>query len=238
MKKFFAALGLALILIFSTSFFLRAQQLTADKLVFDFGTIREGMNVSVNFTISNQGSKKAQIKEIRTFAACVESRPLVQRSLAPGEKMTLDFLFASLGYGGATVDKNIEIHYDNPRLSPLKLSVRGKVLALEPYQAPIGEMTYNFFILVDLRPQESFAKEHIIGSINVPSKIIEQWVSEVSKSFSAELIIYLFSEDGIESDREAKALREKGYSQFISLVGGLKEWKQQLGTKFLVSGKI
>jgi rhodanese-related sulfurtransferase len=238
MRKSSIAFGLALVSIFSTSFFLRAQQLTADKLVFDFGTIREGMNVSVNFTISNQGSKKAQIKEIRTFAACVESRPLAQRSLAPGEKMTLDFLFESLGYGGATVDKSIEVYYDNPGLSPLKLSVKGKVLALEPYQAPIGEMTYNFFILVDLRPQESFAKEHIIGSINVPSKIIGQWVTEVSKSFSAELIIYLFSEDGAESDREAKALREKGYSQFISLVGGLKEWKQQLGTKFLVSGKI
>jgi rhodanese-related sulfurtransferase len=237
-RKSFIALGLALALIFSTSFFLRAQQLAADKLIFDFGTIREGMNVSVNFTLSNKGPKKAQIKEVRTFAACVESRPLGQHSLAPGEKITLDFLFESLGYGGATVDKNIEIHYNNPSLSPLRLSVRGKVLALEPYQAPIGEMTYNFFVLVDLRPQESFAREHIIGAINVPSKIIDQWVSEVSRSFSAELIIYLYCEDGTESDRAAKALREKGYSQFISLVGGLKEWKRQLGTKFLVSGKI
>jgi rhodanese-related sulfurtransferase len=238
MRKPFAGLALVLFLIFFTFSFLRAQQLAADKLVFDFGTIREGMNVSVYFTISNIGPKKAQIKEIRTFAACVESRPLGQRSLAPGEKITLDFLFESLGYGGATVNKNIEIHYDNPSLSPLKLSVRGKVLALEPYQAPIGEMTYNFFVLVDLRPQESFAKEHIIGAINVPSKVIDHWVSEVSRSFSAELIIYLYCEDGTESDRAAKALREKGYSQFISLVGGLKEWKQQLGTKFLVSGKI
>jgi len=237
-RNSFIALGLAWVLIFSASSFLRAQELTPEKSVFDFGTIREGMNVSVYFMISNKGSKKAQIKEIRTFAACVESRPLSQRSLAPGEKIKLDFLFESLGYGGASVDKNIEIHYDNPGLSPLKLKVRGKVLSLEPYQAPIGEMTYNFFVLIDLRPAESFAREHIIGAINIPSRMIEQWISEVSKSFSAELIIYLYCEDGTESDRAAKMLREKGYSQFISLVGGLKEWKQQLGTKFLVSGKI
>jgi len=238
MRRSFNILALALFLIFFTSSFLRTQELTAEKSIFDFGTIREGMNVSVNFTISNKGSKKAQIKEIRTFAACVESRPLGQRSLAPGEKLKLDFLFESLGYGGASVDKNIEIHYDNPGLSPLKLKVRGKVLSLEPYQAPIGEMTYNFFVLIDIRPPEGFAKEHIIGAINVPSRMMEQWLAEVSKSLSAELIIYLCCEDGTESDRAAKMLREKGYSQFISLVGGLKEWKQQLGTKFLVSGKI
>ncbi len=238
MRKPFITLVLASVLIFLTSLFLRAQELTADKSTFDFGTIREGININVNFTIWNKGSKEAEIKEIRTFAACVEARPIAQRSLAPGEKVKMDFVFESLGYGGASVDKNIEIHYDNPRLSPLKLKVKGRVLALEAYQAPIGEMTYNFFVLIDLRPPESFAKEHIIGAVNVPSRMMEQWVSEASKSFSAELIIYLYCEDGTESDRTAKILREKGYSQFISLVGGLKEWKQQLGTKFLISGKI
>lgn len=238
MRKILVSLGLALFFISLPPSFLQAQELTADRLTFDFGTIQEGTNVSVNFTVLNKSSKKAQLKEIRTFAACVEARPLGQPSLAPGERIALDFIFQSLGYGGAVVDKTIEIHYDNPSLSPLKLKVKGKVLALEPYQAPIGEMTYNFFVLVDVRQPESFVKEHILGAINVPWAAIDQWVSEVSKSLSAELIIYLYCEDGTESDRTAARLRKKGYSQFISLVGGLKEWKNQLGKKFLVSGKI
>lgn len=238
MRKILVFIASALFLISLLPSFSQAQELTADRLTFDFGTIREGTNVSVNFIVLNKSLKKAHLREIRTFAACVEARPLGERSLAPGKRITLDFVFQSLGYGGATVDKTVEIHYDNPSLSPLKLKVKGKVLALEPYQAPIGEMTYNFFVLVDVRQPESFAREHILGSINVPSAAIDQWVSEVSKSLSTELIIYLYCEDGAESDRTAAMLRKRGYSQFISLVGGLKEWKNQLGKKFLVSGKI
>ncbi len=229
---------LALSLIFILTSFAQAQELAAEKAIFDFGTVREGAIARVNFIIANKSSKEVEIREIRTFAACVEARPLGNRFLAPGKKLELDFIFESLGYGGATVDKRIEIHYNNARLSPLRLSVKGKVLPLEPYQAPIGELTYNFFVLVDVRPPESFVQEHILGAINVPYENIGQWVSTASKSFSDELIIYLCCEDGTRSDQAAKMLREKGYSQFISLVGGLKEWKNQMGRKFLVSGKF
>lgn len=123
-------------------------------------------------------------------------------------------------------------------ISPLTLTVKGKVLPLEEYQAPVGEVTYNFFILIDLRSPEQFQKEHILGALNVPHSEIEEWVSTVSSSLSDELVIYLYSNKGMNSDKTARSLREKGYTQFISMVGGLKEWKNQLGNKFLVSGEI
>ena len=212
-------------------------ELVAEESTFDFGTVREGVNVPVSFTVSNRGSKEVIIQEVRTFAACVERRPLAKRTLSPGGKIHLEYIFESLGYGGATLNKKIEIHYNNRRLSPLKLNVRGKVLPLGSYQAPLGELTYNFFVLVDIRPPESFVKEHIIGAINVPIENIQRWASEAAESISDELIIYLYSEEGKESDKAAEMLRAKGYSQYISIVGGLKEWKNQNGRKFLISGK-
>jgi len=212
-------------------------ELVPEKSISDFGTVREGMNVPVSFTVFNRGSKEVIIQEVRTFAACVERRPLAKRRLPPGGEIKLEYIFESLGYGGASVNKHIEIHYNNRRLSPLKLNVRGTVLPLESYQASIGELTYNFFVLVDTRPPKSFVKEHIIGAINVSLENIHGWASEVAKSISDELIIYLYSEDGRESDSAAKMLRSKGYSQYLSIVGGLKEWKNQNGRKFLVSGK-
>lgn len=215
-----------------------APKLVAEKSTFDFGTVREGMNVDVSFAVFNRGSKEVRINQIRTFAACVEARPLTKRSVAPGETLTLEYIFESLGYGGASVSKYIEIHYNNRKLSPLKLNVRGRVLPLEPYQSPLGELTYNFFVLVDIRPPEQYTQEHIIGAINVPYEKIEKWASEVAKNISEELIIYLYSENGKESDKAAKMLREKGRSQYISIVGGLKEWKNQKGRKFLISGKL
>lgn len=212
-------------------------ELATEKSTFDFGTVREGVNVPVNFTVINRGSEEVRIQQIRTFAACVEARPPSQLTLAPGEKILLEYIFESLGYGGASVNKHIEIHYNNRKLSPLKLNVQGKVLPLESHQASLGELTYNFFVLVDIRQPDSYAEGHIIGAVNVPFDNILQWASEVEKSISDELIIYLYSEDGKESDKAAEMLRAKGYSQYLSIVGGLKEWKNQNGKKFLISGK-
>ncbi len=212
-------------------------KLTANKSYFDFGSIREGMNVPVKFKITNTGTKKLKIQEILTFSSCVQSRPLTKNTLAPGESIELEYFFESLGYGGVSIDKQIEIHYNNSALSPLRLNVRGNVLPLEPYQAPMGELIYNFFVLIDIRPSEQFIKEHIIGAINVPYEKIDDWATSVAKSISDEVIIYLYSEDGTESDKAANLLQKKGYSQYLSIVGGMKEWKNQHGKKFLVSGK-
>lgn len=214
-----------------------SSELTAKKSSFDFGTIREGINVPVSFKITNTGKDKAKIQEIRTFAACVQSRPLTQRVLAPGESVELEYVFESFGYGGVSIDKSIEIYYNSRKLSPLRLQVKGQVLALEPYQAPLGELTYNFFVLVDVRSPEYFTEEHILGAINVPLKKIQEWATQVAKSASEDIVIYLYSEDGKESDRAAKLLRQRGFSHYISIVGGLREWKHQHGEKLLVSGK-
>lgn len=238
MKKFL--FYFFLILFLSGSYFSTGieKELSSDKQVFNFGEIHEGMNPRVSFSLINSGTEEIKIREIRTFAACVQSRPLEKNVLVPRETFKLDLIFESLGYGGADIDKQIEVHYDNPQKSPLKLRVKGTVLPLEPYQAPFGEMTYNFFVLVDIRPEEDYSKEHILGALNVPVEKIDPWISSTAPSLSEELIIYVISEDGIKSDQIVISLRERGYAQFISLVGGMKEWKQQNGKKFLVSKEI
>lgn len=236
--KFLNFFSLVMFLILISTSIYAESELTAEKSYVDFGTVREGKNIKISFKITNTGSKEVRIKEIRTFAACIESRPLTKRNLAPGEGVELEYIFESLGYGGVSVDKQIEVYYNNANLSPLRLSVRGKVLPLEPYQASMGELTYNFFVLVDIRPSERFIKEHIIGAINVPYEKIGTWAFGVSKTISEEVIIYLYSEDGRKSDEAAKMLRKKGFLQYLSIVGGLKEWKNQNNNKFLVSGNF
>ncbi|MCK4789115.1 MAG: DUF1573 domain-containing protein [Desulfobacteraceae bacterium] len=236
-KILFCFFPYTLLILMSTSLY-SAPKLIAQKSFFDFGSIREGMDVPVSFTITNTGGDMVHILEVRTFAACVQSRPLDKHNLAPGESMELDYIFESLGYGGISINKTIEIHYNNKKLSPLRLQVKGKVLPLETYQAPLGELTYNFFILVDIRPPEHFMKEHIIGATNVPYEKIVDWAAHVAKRISEEIVIYLYSEDGIKSDQAAKMLRKKGYPQYISLVGGLKEWRRQHGKRLLVPGRL
>ena len=213
-----------------------SEGLKPDRFVFDFGTIREGIHAPVSFTLSNSGGKSIVIKEIRTFAACVESQPLEKRRLRPGESLRLQYVFESLGYGGVAINKKIEIHTDSGE-SPLSLTVRGKVLPLESHQSPIGELLYNYYVLIDLRSPDAFSQGHIAGAINIPAHRFENWARTFADAFSDEAIIYLISEDGTQSDEIARRMEKEGLG-VLSLVGGMAEWKRRYGVKHLITGEF
>jgi len=59
-----------------------------------------------------------------------------------------------------------------------------------------------------------------MGAINIPYQKIEDWAAAVADAVTEDIVIYLYSEDGRESDQAAKRLRTKGFSQYLSLVGG------------------
>lgn len=211
--------------------------LRAEPTVFDFGTVREGVLAPVRFRIMNAGNRDISVDSVRTFAACVQSRSFEGTVLKPGETLSLEYVFESLGYGGVTIDKTIEIHFRDPNPNRLRLQVRGKVLPLETFQAPLGEMSYNFFVLIDLRPPGAFRKEHVIGSINVPEPVLAGWIKDKVSHLSKDAVVYLISESGTVSDKAAQKLRRAGWTKFFSLVGGLREWKRRHGAELLISGE-
>ena len=213
-------------------------ELKTDKSIYDFQTVKEGMNVPVCFTLTNSGPNQVRITEIRTFAACVQSRSLNDAVIEPGESLRLDFVFESLGYGGISIDKPIEIHHNDLRNNPLKLYVKGKVTPLEEFQAPIGEVTYNYLVLLDIRSPEAYEKEHILGSINVPQRKLNSWAEKIKENLPDQVLIYVCSDEGIQSDEAVKELRKRGYKQYVSVVGGIKEWKRRYKGQWVVSGKI
>lgn len=199
----------------------------------DLGAIKEGTYPRVSFTITNVGEDETRILVRDLSKGGCTSVGSPKQKLAPGESTELEFIFETLGYGGNHTTRKILVHYDNPKISPLSLSVTARVLPVEPHQIPIGELLYNFFVLVDVRGEEEFTKEHISGAINVPYEELDKW----SLNISRELLIYLYSEDGTESDKAARVLREKGFSECYSMVGGIQEWKQQYGDRYLISGE-
>lgn len=208
-------------------------QLKADKSVFDFGQIREGINIPVKFKLTNTGSQTIKLKEIRTFAACVQKSPLEKTTLGPGESIELDYVFESLGYGGANIEKEIQIFYEGSDL-PLTIKFKGTVSPLEDYQAPVGEVIYNFFALIDIRPPYLYQREHILGAINIPAEQILAWATDVAPYVTDDMIIYIYDENGHLADEIVKKLRAKGHLQYVSLVGGLQEWKKQYGQKGVI----
>lgn len=198
----------------------------------DLGKIREGIKTGVTFTLINEGEADASDISIHDLSrgGCTAVSHVSQ--LAVGDSGKLNFIFETLGYGGKKETRKIKVRYDNPELSPLTLSVTAEILPNEAYQVPIGELYYNFFVLVDVRDEKAFRKGHIAGAINMPDEKVLSWASNLSKDF----IIYLYSENGEKSDILAKKLRSNGFTEALSIIGGIEEWERRYGDRVIING--
>lgn len=207
--------------------------IVSDGISKDIGEVKEGVKINVFFTIKNIGNAPAKDISIHDLSrgGCTSVSKISE--LARGDSAKLEFIFETLGYGGKEQLRQVQVRYNNPENSPITLSVRAKVIPTEPYQVPIGELFYNFFVLVDVRNTSKFRAGHIIGAINIPVEDLIVWTSQLPETF----MIYIYSDDGNLSDQCAKMLREKGYSRALSIVGGLTEWKKQYGERFIITGE-
>ncbi len=198
----------------------------------DIGTVMEGSEPHVVFTLANTGSAVATVAVDDLSKGGCTAVSLIP-TLAPGDSSILEFIFETLGYGGRTETRRIQINYNNPQYSPLEFSVSATVIAPEPYQALTGELWYGYYVLIDIRSPKEFAKEHLLGSINVPFDELMAWSSNLQQH----ALVYLISQDGKQSDQAALMLREKGYAECVSLVGGLDEWKNKyISKQLLIAG--
>ena len=89
-------------------------------------------------------------------------------------------------------------------------------------------------VLIDLRSEEAFAAEHLIGATNIPMDAFDidtlgNWVGEIPDD--ARIIVY--AETSAESDPIARALIDAGYLEAKSLLGGLAEWRRIYGDKLM-----
>jgi len=198
----------------------------------DLGKIREGIKTNVTFTLVNKGEADAIDISVHDLSkgGCTSVSRVSQ--LAIDDSVKMNFIFETLGYAGKKVTRKIEIKYDNSELSPLILSVSAEILPNEAYQVPIGELYYNFFVLVDVRDENAFRKGHIAGAINMPDEKVLSWASKLNKDF----IIYLYSDDGKKSDILAKKLRSNGFTEALSIIGGIEEWKRRYGDRVIIDG--
>jgi|GEM_PF-286460 len=198
----------------------------------DMGRIREGIKTIVTYTLINEGEADASNISIHDLSKGGCTAVTQVSRLATGDSAELKFIFETLGYGGRKEIRKIEVRYDNPDYSPITLSVTAEVLPTEKHQVPIGELFYNFFVLVDIRDEADFRKGHIAGAINIPEDELLAWASALPKDF----IIYLCSEDGEASDSLAKKMQNNGYEEALSIIGGIEEWKRMYGERVIIKG--
>src|SRR5215469_15566131 len=81
------------------------------------------------------------------------------------------------------------------------------------------------FLLVDVREESEFAKDHLPGAIHLGKGVIERDVEARVPDLNAEMILYCGG--GFRSALAADNLQKMGYTKVISMDGGIRGWREK-----------
>jgi rhodanese-related sulfurtransferase len=81
------------------------------------------------------------------------------------------------------------------------------------------------FVLIDVREESEFAKDHLPGAIHLGKGVIERDIEARVPEFNTEMILYCGG--GFRSALAADNLQKMGYSNVISMDGGIRDWRER-----------
>jgi len=81
------------------------------------------------------------------------------------------------------------------------------------------------FLLVDVREESEWTKDHLPGAIHLGKGIIERDIEERVPDLNAQIVLYCGG--GFRSALAADSLRKMGYRNVLSMDGGIREWREK-----------
>src|SRR5437763_9349562 len=81
------------------------------------------------------------------------------------------------------------------------------------------------FLLVDVREESEYAKDHLPGAVHLGKGVIERDIEERAPDPNALMILYCGG--GFRSALAADNLQKMGYKNVISMDGGIREWREK-----------
>ena len=81
------------------------------------------------------------------------------------------------------------------------------------------------FVLIDVREESEFAKDHRPGAIHLGKGIIERDIEARLPQLDAEMILYCGG--GFRSALATDNLQKMGYTKVISMDGGIRDWREK-----------
>lgn len=81
------------------------------------------------------------------------------------------------------------------------------------------------FLLVDVREESEWAKDHLPGAVHLGKGIIERDVEQRVPETATEIVLYCGG--GFRSALAADNLQKMGYTNVISMDGGIRDWREK-----------
>ena len=81
------------------------------------------------------------------------------------------------------------------------------------------------FVLVDVREESEYAKDHLPGAVHMGKGVIERDIEMRVPDPKTEMILYCGG--GFRSALAADNLQKMGYTNVFSMDGGIREWREK-----------
>jgi rhodanese-related sulfurtransferase len=81
------------------------------------------------------------------------------------------------------------------------------------------------FLLIDVREESEFAKDHLPGAVHLGKGILERDVEARVPDSSTEMVLYCGG--GFRSALAADMLQKMGYTNVVSMDGGIRDWRDK-----------
>jgi rhodanese-related sulfurtransferase len=81
------------------------------------------------------------------------------------------------------------------------------------------------FVLVDVREESEYAKDHLPGAIHLGKGVIERDIETRVPDIAAPIVLYCGG--GFRSALAAENLQKMGYTNVISMDGGIRGWREK-----------
>jgi rhodanese-related sulfurtransferase len=81
------------------------------------------------------------------------------------------------------------------------------------------------FLLVDVREESEYAKDHLPHAIHLGKGIIERDIEARVPDLNSEIVLYCGG--GFRSALAADNLQKMGYTNVISMDGGIRDWREK-----------
>ena len=81
------------------------------------------------------------------------------------------------------------------------------------------------FVLVDVREESEYAKDHLPGAIHLGKGVIERDIEQRVPELDTPLVLYCGG--GYRSALAADNLQKMGYSDVLSMDGGIRGWREK-----------
>ena len=118
-------------------------------------------------------------------------------------------------------------HNHPPRFLKIVDDARSRIreTTVDEVKARMDRGEKDKFVLVDVREDREFDADHIPGAVHLGKGIIERDIENTYPDLNTELVLYCGG--GFRSAMAADNLQKMGYTNVISMDGGIRGWREK-----------